>query len=135
MKTLYFSSLIATFLSLGVSANVNEINVESNTSFASSTTSVEHTSGSTKSLSTATYINPTVRVDSSYSNFFVSFISGNQFCKERGHKREITGSTVKCGEDEYEYAEYDWYGSTWVSKSTGSKNQCYPLYASIKCGN
>ncbi|MBB1332055.1 MULTISPECIES: hypothetical protein [unclassified Pseudoalteromonas] len=54
MKTLYFSSLIATFLSLGVSANVNEINVESNTSFASSTTSVEHTSGSTKSLSTST---------------------------------------------------------------------------------
>ena len=50
MKTLYFSSLIATFLSLGVSANVNEINVESNTSFASSTTSVEHTSGSTKKL-------------------------------------------------------------------------------------
>ena len=42
---------------------------------------------------------------------------------------------AQCGEDEYEYAEYDWYGSAWVSKNTGSKNQCYPLYASIKCGN
>ncbi|CAM3773892.1 MULTISPECIES: hypothetical protein [Pseudoalteromonas] len=135
MKTSYLSSLIVVLLSLGVSAQANEINVESNTSFASSTTSVEQVTGSTTSLSTATYINPTVRVNNSYRNFFVGSLSGNQFCKEQGYKEEVTGSAVKCGEDESSYAEYDWYDSAWASKSTGSKNQCYPLYASIKCGN
>lgn len=135
MKTLYVSSLIVTLLSFSVSAQTNDTSVESNTSFASSTTSVEHVTGSTTRLSTATYFNPTVRVNNSYRNFFVGSLSGNQFCKEQGYKKEVTGSTVKCGEDESSYAQYDWYDSAWTSKSTGSKNQCYPLYASIKCGN
>ncbi|MCF7499722.1 MULTISPECIES: hypothetical protein [unclassified Pseudoalteromonas] len=135
MKKLYFSGLIAALLSCGVSANTNEIDVEANTSFTRSTTSVEQVAGSATSLSTATYLNPVVRVNNSYRNFFVGSLSGNQFCKEQGHKEEVTGSSVKCGEDESSYAEYDWYDSAWVSKSTGSKNQCYPLYASIKCGN
>ena len=130
MKNLYFSGLIAALLSCGVSANANEIDVEANTSFTRSTTSVEQVAGSATSLSTATYLNPVVRVNDSYRNFFVGSLSGNQFCKEQGHKEEVTGSSVKCGEDESSYAEYDWYDSAWVSKH-GEQKWCYPLYASI----
>ncbi|NOU52201.1 hypothetical protein HG263_16855 [Pseudoalteromonas sp. JBTF-M23] len=80
-----------------------------------------------------TYYNPRVWVGSYLDNFFVNYLNGNQFCRERGHREEADGSTIKCGEDESSYAEYNWYAKSWENKSTGSKNQCYPLYATIKC--
>ncbi|WP_405630273.1 hypothetical protein [Pseudoalteromonas sp. Ld20] len=135
MKTLYLGSIIASLFSLSAFAQTNDNIEESLTSFASSTTSIEQKLGATRRSSTVIYNNPTVRVNNSYRNMFVGSLTGNQFCKERGHKQEVTGSTIKCGEDESAYANYDWYDSQWVLKSTGSKNQCYPLYASIKCGN
>ncbi|KZN58565.1 hypothetical protein [Pseudoalteromonas luteoviolacea] len=80
-----------------------------------------------------TYYSPRVWVNGRLQSFFVGATNGNQFCEERGHNQEVSGSTIKCGEDESSYANYDWYGKSWVYKSTGSKNQCYQLYATIKC--
>jgi len=83
--------------------------------------------------SSTTYYNPRVWVGGYLDNFFVSSLNGNQFCRERGHHQEASGSTIKCGEDESSYAEFNWYSKRWEDKNTGSKNQCYPLYATIKC--
>ncbi|MFC3031704.1 hypothetical protein ACFOEE_04125 [Pseudoalteromonas fenneropenaei] len=80
-----------------------------------------------------TYYGPKVWVNGVLRPFFVNPTNGNQFCEERGHNQEISGSTITCGEDESGYANYDWYGKAWVYQSTGSKNQCYQLYATIKC--
>ncbi|RJE73551.1 hypothetical protein CWB96_21910 [Pseudoalteromonas citrea] len=85
------------------------------------------------SASSTTYYGPKVWVNGRLQSFFVGSTNGNQFCEERGHNQEISGSTIKCGEDESSYANYDWYGKSWTYKSTGSKNQCYQLYATIKC--
>lgn len=63
---------------------------------------------------------------------FIEAKNGTQFCKEEGY-RNATGGSIYCGEDESTYVEFDWYSQTWKSKSTGSKNQCYPLYRSITC--
>ncbi|WP_151174209.1 hypothetical protein [Pseudoalteromonas ruthenica] len=83
--------------------------------------------------STVTYYGPKVWVNGRLESFFVGSTNGNTFCEARGHNQEVSGSTVTYGEDESSYADYDWYGSAWIKKSTGSKNQCYPLYATIKC--
>ncbi|CAM4237128.1 hypothetical protein [Pseudoalteromonas byunsanensis] len=83
--------------------------------------------------SATTYYSPRVWVRGYLESFFVNPTNGNQFCEERGHNQEVTGSTIKCGEDESSYANYDWYGKAWTKKSTGSKNQCYQLYSTIKC--
>ncbi|WP_462174415.1 hypothetical protein [Pseudoalteromonas xiamenensis] len=80
-----------------------------------------------------TYYGPKVWVNGNLRSFFVNPTNGNQFCEERGHNQEVSGSTILCGEDESSYATYDWYGKAWTSSSTGSKNQCYQLYATIKC--
>ncbi len=63
---------------------------------------------------------------------FINATNGTQFCKEEGYRNAIGGS-ILCGEDESSYTNFDWYAQTWKSKSTGSKNQCYPLYRSITC--
>jgi len=63
---------------------------------------------------------------------FIEAKNGTQFCKEEGY-RNATGGSIYCGEDESTYVEFDWYSQSWKSKSTGSKNQCYPLYRSITC--
>lgn len=63
---------------------------------------------------------------------FINATNGTQFCKEEGYYNAIGGS-ILCGEDESSYTNFDWYLQSWKSKSTGSKNQCYPLYRTITC--
>ncbi|MDG9667762.1 hypothetical protein ONV78_08470 [Hahella sp. CR1] len=63
---------------------------------------------------------------------FIDATNGTQFCKEEGYNNSVGGS-ILCGEDESSYITFDWYQQQWVSKSTGSKNQCYPLYRTITC--
>ena len=93
----------------------------------------EVTLASNKGILAVTYYNPRVRVYGRLENFFVGSTNGNKFCEQHGHDQEVIGSTIKCGEDESSYANYDWYGKSWTYKDTGSKNQCYQLYATIKC--
>ena len=63
---------------------------------------------------------------------FINATNGTQFCKEEGYYN-ATGGSILCGEDESSYTNFDWYSQSWKSKSTGSKNQCYPMYRSITC--
>ncbi len=71
-----------------------------------------------------------------WRQIFVSSTNGTQFCRALGHRARNTsgdGGEITCGEDESSYVEYDFYARRWVSKSTGSANQCYPLYKTIEC--
>lgn len=63
---------------------------------------------------------------------FINAANGTQFCEEEGYSDAIGGS-ILCGEDESSYSNYNWYAQQWQAQSTGSKNQCYPLYRSITC--
>ncbi|MCW8875576.1 MAG: hypothetical protein OQJ89_06025 [Kangiellaceae bacterium] len=63
---------------------------------------------------------------------FINATNGTQFCKEQGYYNATAGS-ILCGEDESSYTNFDWYSQSWKAKSTGSKNQCYPLYRTITC--
>lgn len=65
---------------------------------------------------------------------FINATNGTQFCEEEGY-RDAIGGSIGCGEDESSYVTYDWYQQRWESQSTGSKNQCYPVYRTITCGS
>ena len=66
--------------------------------------------------------------------FFVNATNGTQFCKEKkGSQSRIVDGEMFCGEDESSYNEYNWSTQTWNSKSTGSKNQCYPIFKKVVC--
>ena len=65
---------------------------------------------------------------------FINATNGNEFCEEEGYNKLIGGS-IYCGEDESYYVTYNWSQQRWISKATGSKNQCYPLYASMICSD
>ena len=82
-----------------------------------------------------THSNPKRQNQYGYSkSIFVSATSGSQFCKEiKGGNSRMVDAEMKCGEDESSYVEYNWTLKDWVSKSTGSKNQCYPLFEKITC--
>lgn len=65
---------------------------------------------------------------------FVSATNGSGFCEEKkGYPSRIIAGEMFCGEDESSYNEFDWNTKTWISKSTGSKNQCYPIFKQITC--
>ena len=65
---------------------------------------------------------------------FVNATNGTQFCKEKkGSQSRIIDGEMFCGEDESSYNEFDWSSQSWYSKSTGSKNQCYPIFKEITC--
>ena len=81
----------------------------------------------------ATFNGPTMTTtNGSSSKFFVDAANGHHFCEAYGFS-QATGGTISCGEDEDEYATYDYDSGDWIMKNTGSKNQCYPLYQSISC--
>lgn len=63
---------------------------------------------------------------------FINATNGTAYCESLNF-RDAVGGTIYCGEDEDTYNTYDWYSKEWVSKDTGSKNQCYPLYKTIIC--
>lgn len=65
---------------------------------------------------------------------FINATNGTKFCEEEGYADAIGGS-IGCGEDESSYVTFDWYAQQWKSQSTGSKNQCYPMYRTITCGS
>ncbi len=65
---------------------------------------------------------------------FVSSTNGSQFCKEiKGGNSRMVDGEMFCGEDESSYNDYNWNQGQWVSKNTGSKNQCYPLLKKVTC--
>ncbi len=61
---------------------------------------------------------------------WLSNTNGNQYCKEHGGSKMIS-HTVGCGEDESSYVEFK--NGKWLSKSSGSTNQCYDIFKSITC--
>jgi hypothetical protein len=85
------------------------------------------------------YIYHTPMAKNQYGQFkeiFISSTNGTQFCRTLGHRARNTsgdGGDISCGEDESSFTEYDFYARRWISKSTGSANQCYPLYKTIEC--
>lgn len=83
--------------------------------------------------SAVTYYGPKVWVNGRLEAFWLNYINGTEFCRARGHSDQVSGGTILCGEDEDAFAEFNWYSKTWGMKSSGSANQCYPLYATIKC--
>lgn len=82
-----------------------------------------------------TYSNPKRANNYGYTkSIFVTATNGSQFCKEiKGGNSRMVNAEMKCGEDESSYVEFDWGTQQWKSKSTGSKNQCYPLFEKITC--
>ncbi|QHJ11438.1 hypothetical protein FX988_01667 [Paraglaciecola mesophila] len=65
---------------------------------------------------------------------FVTATNGSGFCEEKKQTySKIIAGEMFCGEDESSYNEFDWSSKTWVSKPTGSKNQCYPIFKQITC--
>ena len=71
-----------------------------------------------------------------YKNIFINYTSGTQYCRALGHTARNTegnGGQIMCGEDESSYVEYNFSNGRWESRSTGSANQCYPLYQTIEC--
>ncbi|ESP94151.1 hypothetical protein [Pseudoalteromonas luteoviolacea] len=133
MKKLVIASV---FAGLSGVAAANTVELESaensNVAFEKAEVTIAASQGVFAS-GVVTYYSPRVWVNGRLQQFFVGPTNGNQFCEERGHNQEVSGSTITCGEDESSYANYDWYGKSWTYKSTGSKNQCYQLYATIKC--
>ncbi|MBB1365217.1 hypothetical protein H5154_02245 [Pseudoalteromonas sp. SR44-5] len=138
MKTLTFALLALSSASLNVfadttlSASTMELKENEKVSFERAEINMEERQGILVNTAT-TYYSPKVWINGHLEQFFVGSTNGNQFCEERGHNQEISGSTITCGEDESAYGDFDWYNQSWDMKSTGSKNQCYQLYATIKC--
>ncbi|TMO75041.1 hypothetical protein CWC17_06960 [Pseudoalteromonas sp. S3785] len=138
MKTLTFALLalsstsINVFANSTISANEMTLNKDGQVTFTRAEVGIEERQGVLVNTAT-TYYSPKVWINGNLKPFFVGSTNGNQFCEERGHNQEISGSTITCGEDESAYGNFDWYNQLWTVKSTGSKNQCYQLYATIKC--
>ncbi|MEM7134135.1 MAG: S8 family serine peptidase [Chloroflexota bacterium] len=59
-----------------------------------------------------------------------SVTNGNQFCQEEGFEKMAAG-LIGCGEDESSYVEFR--EENWLSRPSGSKNQCYDIFHSISC--
>lgn len=53
------------------------------------------------------------------------------YCYMKGFDDALTYTTT-CGEDEMSFAEYKG-GNKWSTRSSGSKNQCYPILDSVTC--
>ncbi|ATG80031.1 MULTISPECIES: hypothetical protein [Pseudoalteromonas] len=138
MKTFTLALLTLSSVSLNVFADTrlsaSTITLKDNekVSFERAEINMEQQQGILVNTAT-TYYAPQVWINGRLELFFVGSTNGNQFCEERGHNQEISGSTITCGEDESAYGDFDWYNQSWGMKSTGSKNQCYQLYATIKC--
>jgi hypothetical protein len=76
----------------------------------------------------------TVNQYSQSKYIFVSSTNGSGFCSlTKGGNSRMVAAEMFCGEDESTYNEFDWYSKTWNAKSTGSKNQCYPIFKQITC--
>ncbi|WP_440903630.1 hypothetical protein ACMZOO_12345 [Catenovulum sp. SX2] len=81
------------------------------------------------------YYNPTAQNQYGFNIIMLNTINGEQFCNEQGRSTQVSGGKVGCHEDESEYSNFDWSSQQWKEKSTGSSNQCYVYYASIKCSS
>ncbi|MCP3061119.1 hypothetical protein LXT21_20265 [Myxococcus sp. K38C18041901] len=58
--------------------------------------------------------------------------NGFSFCRQRGFNTMVD-FTGTCGEDESSYLDHVFATNTWVLRSSGSMNGCYPLFSSITC--
>jgi len=139
MKSLFIG---ASLLALSVSAQAANVNVTTNpnvvgVSYSKVFVEVIDAGSYLRAGTTYIYHNPkAVTQYGASKQILVSATSGTNFCRAMGHSARNTsgdGGEIECGEDESSYAEYDWYQSRWVSRSTGSANQCYPLYKTIEC--
>lgn len=84
-----------------------------------------------------TYKYPTKQdaVNGQQAAIFLTTDNGTQYCKEaRGVSSDrMVAAEMFCGEDESAYIEFNSSTQLWQLKSTGSKNQCYPLFKEITC--
>lgn len=71
-------------------------------------------------------------MDPRYNNSFVNddWATMNKYCELKGYD-EAASFQKYCMEDEDDYYKYE--SGRWVSKETGSKNQCYLITASVYC--
>ena len=133
MKLLSVISLVcASLLSTAISADQYKGEENTHALQLTSQSATQEQTASALAISQTFYY---PRRTNQYGNsdlFFLNTTNGNQFCKEMGY-RSMTSGSLTCGEDESEYNNYDWYQQRWVSKSTGSKNQCYALFQQITC--
>ncbi|WP_086931685.1 hypothetical protein [Agarilytica rhodophyticola] len=86
--------------------------------------------------SVRTYNLPQASIPGSGNEYiFVTATNGSGFCvAQTGNTRDrIVDGQMMCGEDESSYAAYDFSSRTFFRQSTGSKNQCYPIFRSITC--
>ena len=58
--------------------------------------------------------------------------NGFAYCDARGYNMMVA-FTGSCGEDESSYLDHVFETKTWIPRSSGTRNGCYPLYSSITC--
>ncbi len=77
------------------------------------------------------FLNPTR--DNQYGTemeIWATQTNGNQLCREIGYT-SMSWYENGCGEDESSFLEYR--NGDWMSKSSGSANQCYPIFSKVVC--
>lgn len=130
---IFISSTAAQAANVTVSTNPNVTNLKYTEVFVQ----VKDTGSTLTAGGTYIYHQPMAKNQfGQFKEIFISAINGTQFCRAMGHRARNTsgdGGEIACGEDESSFAEYDFYGRRWVSRASGSANQCYPLYKTIEC--
>ena len=88
---------------------------------------------SAANAATVTFYDVTQNVPPASNNFSIWAGAYNAYgyCYMKGFDDALT-YTTSCGEDEMSFAEYKG-GNKWSTRSSGSKNQCYPILDSVTC--
>lgn len=82
----------------------------------------------------ATFYSPRARPanGTGVRSIWLTASNGFAFCKQYGYDT-MESFTGTCGEDESSYLDHEFSTDTWIFRRSGSKNGCYPLFASITC--
>lgn len=95
--------------------------------------SVAETQSEYTAAAGTTFYNPRgVTANGTSAQIWIVAGNGFAFCRQRGY-RTMSNYTGTCGEDESSYLDHVFSSNQWVFRSSGSKNGCYPLFASITC--
>lgn len=126
-----FFTILVVFASVSIASATSA--EEQSTSFVKKHVEFEKAEDSALMTSTVTYYTPQVYINGRLQRIWIDFTNGTQFCRQNGHSNQVDGGTIYCGEDEDSFADYDWYAGKWIFQDSGSANQCYPLFSTIKC--
>ncbi|AKQ66108.1 hypothetical protein A176_003020 [Myxococcus hansupus] len=80
----------------------------------------------------ATFYNVTANYQGYEREIWLTAANGFAYCEARGY-RVMVAFTGVCGEDESAYLDHVFGTTTWIPRSSGSRNGCYPLFSSITC--